>query len=77
MHISGLVDHFLAPLVPKLKSYIKDTTDFLVKLEEVPQLPQGALLVTLDVKALYSNINPQEALRVIQQSLNQMLHPPT
>ncbi len=65
------MDQFLVPLVLKLKSYIKHTTYFLDKLEEVIQLPQGALLVTLDVKALYSNINLQEALWVIQQALNQ------
>ncbi len=67
--ISGLLDHFLAPLAPKLKSYIKDTTDLLNKISELPTLPDNARLVTLDVKSLYSNIDPLEAMQVIQQTL--------
>ncbi len=67
--ISGLLDHFLALLVPKLKSYFKDTTDLLNKISELPRLPDNAILVTLDVKSLYSNIKPHKAMQFIQQTL--------
>ncbi len=67
--ISGLLDHFLAPLAPKLKSYIKDTTDLLNKISELPRLHDNATLVTLDVKSPYSNIDPLEAMQAIQQTL--------
>ena len=58
--ISQFVDHFLNPIMKLGKSFIKDTPDFLRKLEKCPALPRGAYLVTLDVQALYPSI-PQGA----------------
>ena len=52
--ISQFVGHHLQPLVTKLPSYIKDTTHFLNKLNNIDQLPNGVLLVTLDVASLYT-----------------------
>jgi hypothetical protein len=37
--ISELVDHFLNPLIPQTKSYLKDTTHFLQEINEVGDLP--------------------------------------
>ena len=54
--ISHFVDLHLGPLVRDIPSYIKDTTDFLQKLQTVGDLPADALLVTLDVKSLCINI---------------------
>jgi len=68
--ISGFVDHFLRPFVPLIKSYVKDTTHFINQIENIPPLPRGALLVTLDVTSLYTNIPNQDALRVAKQTLD-------
>ena len=38
------------------KSYIKDTSDFLRKLNELGKLPENAILVTTDVVGLYPSI---------------------
>ena len=38
-NISQFVDSHLNPLVPKLPSYIKDTTHFLKKLDDLKELP--------------------------------------
>ena len=46
-HISQFVDAHLNPLVPKLPSYIKDTTHFLKKLDDLKELPPGSLLVVI------------------------------
>ena len=35
--LSKLVDHFLNPLVPTIKSYVKDTTHFLYKFNSQPE----------------------------------------
>ena len=67
--ISAFVDHFLQPFVPLIPSYIKDTTDFVTKIEACPPLPDGAILVTLDVTALYTNIPHWEGLAVIKNLL--------
>ena len=58
-NISEWVDDQLQPLVTKLPSYLKDDNDFLRKLNDLNSnhtLPPGTLLVTWDVKSLYTNI---------------------
>jgi len=54
--ISHFIDKHLNPLVPKARSYIKDTTDFINKIENITDLPDLFYLVTLDVTSLYTNI---------------------
>ena len=58
--ISQFIDHFLQPSVKSIRSYIKDTTDFLSMLESLGQLPPNCILVTLDVASLYTNIPNKE-----------------
>jgi len=67
--ISQLVDHFLQPLVSNTKSYVKDTTDFLNKIQNVPQLPTGVILCTVDVTSLYTNIPNDEGIQACTKSL--------
>ena len=57
--ISKFVDHHLKPFVALTRSCIKDTTDFLQKLNGMEELPSGCILVTLDVH----NIPHDEGLR--------------
>ena len=54
-NISKYVDYHLQPIVKEIPSYVKDTQDFLKKLEKVRDIPLESLLVTLDVKSLYTN----------------------
>ena len=54
--ISEFVDYHLKPLVQTLPSYIKDTTHFLLQLQNLGPLPENAILVTLDVSSFYTNI---------------------
>jgi hypothetical protein len=67
--IAEFVEFHLQPLVKKLKSYIQDTTDFLNKLDKIDNLPDEALLVTMDVKSLYTNIPHREGVNAVAQSL--------
>ncbi len=69
--ISEFVDFFLRPLVEKLPSYIKDTTDLIVKLAALGTPPPNCLLVTLDVVALYPNIPILGGMRAIWPMLTQ------
>uniref|UniRef100_A0A8C5MBB2 Reverse transcriptase domain-containing protein n=1 Tax=Leptobrachium leishanense TaxID=445787 RepID=A0A8C5MBB2_9ANUR len=64
------VDQFLQPLVPKTKSFLKDTKDFLLKLRDLAP-PIGSILVTLDVNSLYTSIPHNEGLRAVRQHLSE------
>ena len=43
-NISSFLDYYLEPLAQKVKSYIKDTNNFLSKLKSLWKLQQGAIL---------------------------------
>ena len=69
-NIYQFVDYHLQPLAKKLPSYIQDTTDFLNRLNQLPEvLPNGSILVTLDVKSLYANIPNQEGIEAVNSYL--------
>ena len=57
-------------LSQKVKSFIKDTNDFLKKLNELRDLPDEFILCTIDVVGLYSNIPHKEELETIRKALN-------
>ena len=69
-NISGFVDEILQPHVKNLDSYVKDTADFLRKLQNVPHVPKDAYLVTLDVTSLYSNIPHDDGIKACEHFLN-------
>ena len=54
----------------KIPSYIRDTNNFLFKLNEMQDLPSKCLLVTLDVTALYTNIPHEEGMEACREALN-------
>ena len=58
--ISEFVDLRLLPVVSVFINVTKDTTDFLMKLGNLGGIPEGALIVTMDVNGPYPNI-PHEA----------------
>ncbi|CAJ0921678.1 unnamed protein product [Ranitomeya imitator] len=59
------VEKILSPLVPFMKSYLKDTTHFLQLLRDLGPLPSNSILVTMDVSSLYTNIDHQEGLESV------------
>ena len=68
--ISQFVDYHLRPLVENLPSFIKDTTSFITKLQSLNNIPEGTLLVTLDVSSLYTNIPHHEGIEACTEALN-------
>ena len=66
--ISKYVDFHLQPIVKNIPSYVKDTTDFLQKLDKVKNIPNDCLLVTLDVKSLYTNIPNNEGIKAVRDA---------
>ena len=56
--VSEFLDHFLQPIVTHIPSYLKNTTDLLTELDNIP-ITEHTILCTVDVKSLYLCI-PQE-----------------
>ena len=57
-------------MVTSIPSYVKDTNDFLRKLNDISTLPQNALLVTIDVVGLYPHTPHNEGLDAIRHALD-------
>ena len=60
---------FLTAQVKKLKSYVKDTTDFIKKMEAIDNVSDDSYLVSLDVCSLYTNIPHKERIEAVKQKL--------
>lgn len=71
-HLSGYIDTLLQPLMCFIPSFIQDTTDFINKLSCLPILPDGTLLVTMDVTSLYTNIPHDEGTAACLHLLKRM-----
>ena len=69
-NISAFLDFHLKPIAAKVKSYIKDTNDFLRKLQNLPKLPDDVILCTIDVVGLYPNIPNEEGLLFLKKALD-------
>ena len=59
------IDFYLNPLSITHASYIKDTYDFLRRIRQL-NIPQDAMLFTMDVDSLYTNIDIQEGMQAIK-----------
>ena len=67
--ISELVDYYLQSEVKKLKSYVKDTTDFIKKIEAIDHASDDSYVVSLDVRSLYTNILHKKGIEADNQKL--------
>ena len=54
----------------KVKSYIKDSGDFINKIKELQSIPNGAILVTSDVVALCPSIPHEAGLKALKNALD-------
>ena len=55
-NIFAFLDFDLKPIAAKVKSYVKDTNDFLRKRQTLPRLSDDVISCTTDVVGLYLNI---------------------
>ena len=69
--IAEFIDHFLAPLAVTHAAYVKDTTDFLDKITKL-SIPNDALLFSMDVESLYTNIDNTAGLKAVKQAFDRM-----
>ena len=69
-NISSFIEYHLKPLAQNVKSYVRDTNDFLSKLASLPPLPDDVILCTVDVVGLYPNIPHDEGLIAMRKALD-------
>ena len=74
-NLSRYVDHHLQPLAEKLPSYIKDSGEFLRRIETNKQVNPNAILVTMDVSALYTSIPHREGINTVAHYLETWENP--
>ena len=69
--LSEFLDSFLKRQAQLAASYVRDTKHFLQKIEEIKKdkLPDKAILVTMDVRALYTNIDHDEGVEACVEKL--------
>ena len=72
--LSEFLDSFLKYQAQRCQSYIKDTKDFLLKLQTLKDLPSNCILVTMDVSSLYTNIDQEEGAEACYEKLEERKH---
>ncbi|CAJ0968324.1 unnamed protein product [Ranitomeya imitator] len=65
------LEKILSSLVPLIKSYLKDTSDFLKSLWDLGPISEGCLLVTMDVNSLYTSVNHEDGIRAVMSFLTE------
>lgn len=65
--IGAYCDYFLIPIVQNQSTYIKDTADFINKIETL-ELPAEVLLITYDVTSMYTNMEFGELLSAVNET---------
>lgn len=68
-NISQFIDFWLQPLIKALPSYLKNTTELINELKNVSIEPD-TILMTTDVKSLYTCIPHQEGIEACRQALH-------
>lgn len=63
--VDRLLTTYLAPLLDLLPERLQDTSDFLRKIKDFPQIPKGALIFSFDIVSLYPSIPQEEAAWVV------------
>ena len=65
--IGAYCDYFLLPIVKKQLTYIKDTTEFVIKIESL-RPPPNALFVTYDITSMYTNMEFDELIIAVKDA---------
>ena len=65
------LDHQLKPIAMQVKSYIRDTNDFLKKLRDLSDLPEESITFTIDVAGVYPSIPDEEGMRLSKTVLEE------
>jgi hypothetical protein len=73
-HCSHLADFLLKGVLPRLDTYIKDSDHFQEKIKQL-HVPPDALLVTVDIRSLYTNIPSNAGIQAALRAYRDILPP--
>ena len=76
---SKYVDYHLQLIVKQIPSYVKDTNDFINKINAAKSVPKNSYLVTMDVRSLYTNVPNSEGISAVKRAFKntqRKLQPP-
>ena len=65
-NISKFVDYHLKPIVQNIPSYVQHSNDFRNRINTAKNIPPNWMLVTMDVKSLYTNIANSEGILTVK-----------
>ena len=68
--ISKYVDYHIHPIAKEIKSYFQDKSDFIEKINQAGTVPENTYLVSMDVRSLYTNIQNEEGIKALEESLD-------
>ena len=71
--LSEFVDFHLQPIIKILPFIIKNTTDFLCKLERLDDIPDNAIICSMDVGGLYLHIPHGEGLNSMKEIIEEFV----
>ncbi|XP_068684903.1 uncharacterized protein [Montipora foliosa] len=60
----AFLDRLLQPIAQRQASYLKDSTDFINFIEST-EVPKHAIIVSMDVTSLYTNIQQEKGIKTI------------
>ena len=69
-NISKHIDYHLQPIVKLIPSFVKDTNDFINKINAVKSVPKNSYLVTMDVRSLHTNIPNAEGISAVKRAFD-------
>ena len=69
-NISIFLEYHLKPIAQEVKSYIKDTNDFLHKSDAFSSLPEDFILRTIDAVVLCPNLPNEDGLVAMRKALD-------
>lgn len=64
--VAEYIESYLKSKSTQHPSYIKNTQDFISKIKEI-EIPENALLITLDVESMYTNINNMDGIQAVEE----------
>lgn len=62
--VAEYIESFLKTKSTEHPAYIKNTQDFIKKIKSI-EMPENALLITLDVESMYTNINNEDGIQAV------------